>query len=481
MKRLLAILLVCAPFSANAQNAITQEGSVLQNSPTMFVGDRRVRQGAPAAGAVSGRMVTTGTGVAGGVCDFSGPTDAVGGYNRLCLDAANGLVIWESSKSLPPGLTYRILGSDYPFFGIGNGNVNGPSPTGVNELASWNSTIGSLLRQGAAFLTDDKTGAFTTDDGGLTVLSKPGITAMDVAQITCNFCGYKNYDAIRGVAVANAGNDVLNTTGVAGYVRNQQPTGVMGLSKNAVALQGFATGEVDGSQTWGLNTVTMDNSAAVIHSGARAIVGYEADIIVTSPLTAAFGMFLIGNSMVQPTTANGYSCAPLGDPFGATPAPIHWISCFISGDGAAIYGYALGATARSGVNVGSQVIDFAYFDSTGTRQRADLGVVAGNPRTLLLTSTEGIGTLGFGIQGDLYQTDPTSAHFMGANAKVALVTNVGDDLSIGNGAWTSIILGATAPIKVIGLPTVAAGTGKRFLCIDGITKQVYEGTGASCN
>lgn len=40
---------------------------------------------------------------------------------------------------------------------------------------------------------------------------------------------------------------------------------------------------------------------------------------------------------------------------------------------------------------------------------------------------------------------------------------------------------ASGALKFTGLNAVAAGTGKRFLCIDTTTKFVYEGTGVSCN
>lgn len=456
MKRLLAVVLACAPLSVQAQNAITQEGSVLQNSPVMFAGDRRARQGAPAAGAQTGRIITTGDAVVGGRCDFSAPTDTVAGYNKLCLDSTNGKISFSTTKSPPSNFAgIEINGTLYPPT-IGSGNVSGPTPTIINEIASWNSITGNALRQGTAFLTDNKTGAYTTDAAGITVLSKPGITAMDVANITCNNCGYKNYDALRGVAIANAGSDVINTTGVAGYVRNQQAAGLLGLSKNAVALFGIATGEVDNTQTWGLNTVTMDNTVYATRTGSgRSIVGYEADLIPTNALTATFGVYVIGNATTQPNVANAYTCAPLGDPNGVIVNPIHWITCYLTSDGAATYGLALGATARSGTNVGSQAIDFAYFNAAGVRQRADLGVVAGVPRTLLLTSTEGIGMLGLGVQGDFYQTSATSAHFMGANSKAVMITDAPDNLYIASDAWTSISLGTAAVTLTLSSPTDA--------------------------
>ena len=52
MKRAIAVALaLCAPWPLAAQNAITQEGTVLQNAPMMFRGNNRARQGATVQGA----------------------------------------------------------------------------------------------------------------------------------------------------------------------------------------------------------------------------------------------------------------------------------------------------------------------------------------------------------------------------------------------------------------------------------------------
>ena len=65
MKRVLVaalMLLALAPEGA-AQNAITQEGTALQNSPMMFRSNNRARQGATVNGAPTGQTVTTGDSV----------------------------------------------------------------------------------------------------------------------------------------------------------------------------------------------------------------------------------------------------------------------------------------------------------------------------------------------------------------------------------------------------------------------------------
>ena len=103
MKKLLAFVLalcaLCPP--AGAQNAITQEGTVLQNSPMMFRGNNRARQGATVNGAPTGQTVTTGDSVVGGRCDYSAPIDSPEGYYRLCLDAATGSIVMDGTRNPP--------------------------------------------------------------------------------------------------------------------------------------------------------------------------------------------------------------------------------------------------------------------------------------------------------------------------------------------------------------------------------------------
>ena len=115
MKRALAVALaLCAPWPLAAQNAITQEGTVLQNSPMMFRGNNRARQGAPVQGAPTGQTVTTGDSVVGGRCDYSAPTDDPNGYYRLCLESKTGTIKMDGTK-LPtnPNLKLEINGTVY--------------------------------------------------------------------------------------------------------------------------------------------------------------------------------------------------------------------------------------------------------------------------------------------------------------------------------------------------------------------------------
>ena len=93
MKRFLAAALLCGlAMPAGAQNAITQEGTTVKDAPVMLKGNNRARQGATVNGAPSGQIITTGDSVVGGRCDYSAPTDATGGYAKLCLDAKAGSI-----------------------------------------------------------------------------------------------------------------------------------------------------------------------------------------------------------------------------------------------------------------------------------------------------------------------------------------------------------------------------------------------------
>lgn len=172
MRRLLlaaiAILSLASP--AAAQNAITQEGTVLQNAPIMFRGNNRARQGAPVGGAPTGQIITTGDATVGGRCDYSAPTDAAGGYHFLCIDAATGRIRLGGTKTPPPELVFDINGSLFPFPWTAGGNVVGPTPTIVNKLACWKNTAGSLLGEcDAANIVPQRlllSNSLTGDQGG---------------------------------------------------------------------------------------------------------------------------------------------------------------------------------------------------------------------------------------------------------------------------------------------------------------------------
>jgi hypothetical protein len=297
-----------------------------------------------------------------------------------------------------------------------------------------------LSKTPPAALTDSKTAAQTTDSGTFSIFTQPGITAMSIADAVCGGvagCGYKNNDAIRGVNVAPLGSTVVNTTALAGYLRNQAVSGTPpSAGQNSVLFFGSGTCEVDGCKTWGVNTVLVDAAGKGMTSGPnRVLVGAEYDFIVSNAANQPVGIMVTGDSLVQPTLANAFAVLPLGQGGGATP--IHWVNGFITASGAASFAFVAGASQTSGNNVESQKLIFGYYDNTGVS-----------------------GSVGIGVK-----TVP------GSNIPQVFFTQTA----------ASTDLYVNGQLNLAGLPAVAAGTGKRFLCIDTGTKRVYEGSGASCN
>jgi len=164
MKKLLAFLLL-VPQLAWGQAAVQQAGSVTNNSSVMWARDHQIRKGAGAGGAIAGQIITGGDAAVGGRCDYSAPIDAVGGYYSLCLDATNGKITFDGTKSPPIGPYLEFNGATYPLLGSGGGgDVFGPDVSADGEAVVFNGTTGKLLRRGgvttnAALKTLDVTGA----------------------------------------------------------------------------------------------------------------------------------------------------------------------------------------------------------------------------------------------------------------------------------------------------------------------------------
>jgi hypothetical protein len=354
-------------------------------------------------------------------------------------------------------------------------------------------------------LTDSKTAAQTADSGSFAVFTQPGITAMSIANAVCGGttgCGYTNNDVIRGVNVAELGSTITNTTAIAGYLRNKNISGVPpSFGKNSVIMFGSGTCEVDGCKTWGVNTVLVDAAGKGMTSGTnRVIVGAEYDFIISNAANQAIGVMVTGDALVQPTLANAFAVLPLGQQSGANP--VHWTGGFVTASGAASEAFIAGALARSGNNVPSQRSTFGYYDNTGVSGSIGIGVgtVAGNNTPqfsftstaasvdLVLSgmlklvgfppggiSSAGNNILGTGIGASINDL------FVGSGPGLANVAVGGVNAALNLGGTTVAISPSTGTLKAVGLPAVGAGTGKRWLCIDAASKQIYEGSGGGCN
>lgn len=158
------------------------------------------------------------------------------------------------------------------------------------------------------FSQGQSTAPLTADQAQLTVgLNNPSLTANQILQdaIGCSGAICANADALRGIATAVSGSTIVNTTGLSGYVLNQNAT--TGNGQNSVALFGVGISAVNNAETWGVNTVVTDNTSQAVSSGTGRFLLSELDYNVTSPSTQVAGLNLTGAWLAQSAGANGFS------------------------------------------------------------------------------------------------------------------------------------------------------------------------------
>lgn len=169
-------------------------------------------------------------------------------------------------------------------------------------------------------------------------------------------------DTSQSVLDVAPGDQRDNLSAVAGYVRTRSGgAGFVGKG-NAVALFGNMQIAADNSAAWGVNTLCTDNTSRATFNGTgRICIGAELDFNIMSPNTQVIGVSVGGNSLVQPTTANGFVVNVLG-------TGMRWGTGFWVLDGTADRGLVLGASAASGTNKTGIPIWLQAFDSNGTKR-----------------------------------------------------------------------------------------------------------------
>lgn len=235
--------------------------------------------------------------------------------------------------------------------------------------------FGALLgRPNGAAKLDESGGLFV--DGGVA----------PAAVYTAMFPGTTFLDRVSASFDSAPGDAVLGQrTGVASYYRNR--AAAVGINGGAVGMFASGTCEAPGSACWGWNSLLQDAATrAVGTTVGKFLIGAEFDSNVMNPGTNVIGVSVGGNSLAQPTNANGFIVNSLGN-------GNRWTGGFITIDGAAQFGLLIGASLATGVNVPSQYAAFGYRDSAGTKQTATLQVVSANNGStgfLSLTSTGGV-------------------------------------------------------------------------------------------
>jgi hypothetical protein len=194
-----------------------------------------------------------------------------------------------------------------------------------------------------------------------TNLTTPG-TVTPQAIYTAAFPNVGFSDTLQGVLDVAPGDQRDNLAAVGGYVRTRSGgAGFVGKG-NAVSLMGVGTIAAENSTWWGVNTLVTDNTSRTPFTGSgRIATGAELDFNIMSPNTHVVGISIGGNSLAQPTEANGYLVNTLGN-------GNRWGTGFWSLDGAAQRGLVLGALQVSGANIKGQPFWLQAFDGTGTKR-----------------------------------------------------------------------------------------------------------------
>ena len=168
MKKFLAVFFCLLSSEAFGQAAVTQYGAITPFNLPRWSKDHVVED----AGGIQGK---NGRGVnpfsildnkSIGLCSYTDLTSKP--YSSICLghdSSGNALIVVDSAGGAPNGdLSFVINDSKYPFPGTGNGNISGPTPTLSGNVATWNSTTGTLLQDSRVTLRAD---ALATDFGQL--------------------------------------------------------------------------------------------------------------------------------------------------------------------------------------------------------------------------------------------------------------------------------------------------------------------------
>jgi hypothetical protein len=357
------------------------------------------------------------------------------------------------------------------------GNVFAPSAaTAVGEVASFNNTTGSLLRQGAAQITDNKAGSITADGSAMTGVSQAGLTANQIYEwsIGPGSTPAPSYDGVRGVASQVAGSTVLDVNGIAGYAVNYNPRS--GSAQVSGGLKGISVCAANNTSCWGQFAIVADGLGTSGPALSGVALFHEYDYNVRNAGTTV-GFLIGGTWQAQPVSATGPTVLkPVGTG--------SWQYAFGTADGCCTTAFRIGAMATSGTSINSQNVDLHWFNPGGSPRTTS---VAATPGGILITNNDtplansialnGAAVFATGAFGGMRVNN--TPVISGDNAGIAFICSDSGwatcNVGVG-GAETVAIQGPS--IKLTGIATTPGG--KQPVCIDTGTGQIYKGASGAC-
>lgn len=202
LRAALFLAALCASGAAFGQGAIFQSGPIVPyHSPVWYANGLQGDAGAAsgfsstgglaAAGQSEALYVVRGTGTSpyanAGTgpngenwCNYDAPVTNSGGYHYLCLSPnaqGGGLISYGAGGGASPGvLNFLINGVKYQYPGAGSGTVTGPGSSTSGDVACWNNTAGTLLKD----CTTLPTGMAFQTPASIDLVNSTGLTASNL-------------------------------------------------------------------------------------------------------------------------------------------------------------------------------------------------------------------------------------------------------------------------------------------------------------
>ncbi|MBB3258232.1 hypothetical protein F4827_003100 [Paraburkholderia bannensis] len=272
------------------------------------------------------------------------------------LNSQFSLYVPIAGGTLTGPLTVPTLTVSTPI-AVTSGGTGASTATGSGSVVLANSP--SLT--GTFGLTGSISAAITSGGALNQTLSKSGVTGQSIYTGICAGC--TSYDANQSALTIPSGTSVTTVGGFSSYINNQNGIGTP-TTGNGVNFFSIQTCGVNNASCWGNNNVLIDNTTYATSSvtGVK-LTGTEYDFDVTSPNTTVQGISLLGSSLAQPVSANGFTVGSLSV---QSPGLAKWTYGFATQNGVATQAANFGALSASGSNVASQPVLQTYFDGTAT-------------------------------------------------------------------------------------------------------------------
>lgn len=348
LKLLLApVLALLLPAMVLAQSgAVEQAGPVVSFHSAAWYGNGQLADaGTPLLPNVSAFGLFSGANCPFGISSQTGPgsSSAAGGLLQICQTATSTtFMVTGTNGQATPSVFFNIGGTLYPFPGSGGGNVNGPGSTTSGDIACWNNTGGTLLKDcgglgtfaGQNYATPPAIGGSIPAAGSFTALSAstsvtlPFLAAGTLvctngsSQLTTSSCPFSSAVASfngRTGAVSLLSADV---TGALAFTPlspannlselASASTARTNLGLGTFATQNYATPPVIGgttpnavdSTTDTTNNLSLNASQSALGNGLyNSTAGNEVDVSVNGAKAASVTSTGINNTAVGATTA----------------------------------------------------------------------------------------------------------------------------------------------------------------------------------